>query len=125
MAAALEAFPSEPVVLNARRKEDCGVELSLLLPEMLLYFRGHFPGFAILPGVVQVDWAMLLARRYLAMPTGAARTMRVKFARPIRPGADLTLTLDYNRASKMLHFEYRDRVYIYGSGRIELEGNGI
>ncbi|HEX3972858.1 MAG TPA: hypothetical protein VHX19_16135 [Stellaceae bacterium] len=120
----VDAAPSEPVIRETRPAGG-KIELSIHLPPALIYFRGHFPGFAILPGVVQIDWAMLLARRYLTMPAGAARAMRVKFARPIRPGADLTLTLDYDRTGKRLHFEYRDRDYTYGSGRIELQSNGI
>lgn len=124
MEAMVDSAPSEPVVREIRLI-DGKIELAIHLLPSLIYFRGHFPGFAIFPGVVQVDWAMLLARRYLGMPAGAARAMRVKFAKPIRPSADLTLALDYDRADKLLHFEYRDRDYTYGSGRIELEANGI
>jgi 3-hydroxymyristoyl/3-hydroxydecanoyl-(acyl carrier protein) dehydratase len=123
-AAMAEAAPFEPLV-RAMRPTGDKIELSLYLPPSLIYFRGHFPGFAILPGVVQVDWAMLLARRHLAMSAGAARAMRVKFARPIRPDSDLTLTLSYDPAGKQLHFDYRDRDHMYGSGCIELESNGI
>lgn len=120
----VDSAPSEPVV-RATQPTDKGIELTVHVPPSLAYFRGHFPSFAVLPGVVQVDWAMLLARRYLAMPRSTVRAMRVKFARPVRPDADLTLTLDYDRAERLLHFEYRDRDYVYGSGRIELENHGI
>ena len=122
--AVIEPAPSEPVVL-ATQPADKGIALTIHLPRSLAYFRGHFPSFAVLPGVVQVDWAMLLARRYLAVRRGAARAMRVKFARPIRPDAELTLTVDYDRAERLLHFEYRDRDYLYSSGRIELEDHDI
>ena len=120
----VESTSFEPVVY-ATQPTDKGIELTIHLPRSLAYFRGHFPGFAVLPGVVQIDWAMLLARRYLAMPRSAVRAMRVKFARVVRPDAELTLTLDYDRVDRLLHFEYRDRDYIYGSGRIELENHGI
>jgi 3-hydroxymyristoyl/3-hydroxydecanoyl-(acyl carrier protein) dehydratase len=34
----------------------------LRVPPTLEHFRGHFPGFPILPGVVQLDWAVRFGR---------------------------------------------------------------
>lgn len=49
-------------------------------------FQGHFPGDPVLPGVVQVDWAIRLAGEALG-PLGAFQGLdRVKFLRPLRPG---------------------------------------
>lgn len=36
-------------------------QLQLHMPQDLIYFEGHFPGFQILPGVVQLDWAIHFA----------------------------------------------------------------
>ena len=115
---------TKPIIRHTQRTED-GVELSLHVPPALAYFRGHFPGFAILPGIVQIDWALMLARDFLSVPENAAVAMRVKFARPIQPGMDLQLTLDYSSARRLLHFEYRDETWTYGSGRIELGIDGF
>jgi 3-hydroxymyristoyl/3-hydroxydecanoyl-(acyl carrier protein) dehydratase len=115
----------EPDVLD-QRIAGAHAELLLHIPETLAYFTGHFPGFAILPGVVQLDWVMLFARRLLSVsPTATTRKMRVKFAKPIRPGADITLTLDYAATGHRLRFEYRDPQSFYGSGRIELGDDGV
>ena len=116
----VEPVSREPIVRRSRHLEQ-GFELWLHVPESLDYFRGHFPGFAVLPGVVEIDWALLLARRYLAMPAGAAVSMRVKFAKPIRPGAELKLALEYSVAARELRFAYSASNFSYGSGRIEID----
>src|SRR6187551_1427255 len=46
--------PTLPELLGIERKGPLQAELRLRLPEALLYFRGHFPGGAILPAVVQI-----------------------------------------------------------------------
>lgn len=56
-------------------------------------FAGHFPGDPVLPGVVQVDWAIRLAGVALG-PLGAFQGLdRVKFLQPLRPGDPVVLRL--------------------------------
>jgi acyl-coenzyme A synthetase/AMP-(fatty) acid ligase len=83
---------SEPECLYVQGLEK-GVELCLFLPESLRWFKGHFPGHPLLPGVVQLHWAMRAAREHLHV-RGVFQGLRaLKFMRPIRPGKMLTLTL--------------------------------
>ncbi len=106
----------DPVVEAVRRSAE-GVELELRIPEDLRYFQGHFPGFAILPGVVQVDWAIRLARRYLALSDAPAQSVRVKFHKPIRPNATVSLALTLS-AEGRLSFACRDPQGPCASGQI-------
>ena len=62
--------PIEPAVLAVRSSEG-RAELDLVVPPDLLYCRGHFPNRAILPGVVQIDWAILLGRRHFQLGPSA------------------------------------------------------
>jgi 3-hydroxymyristoyl/3-hydroxydecanoyl-(acyl carrier protein) dehydratase len=110
----------EPLLLEVKAAAN-RVELSLAIPHDLIYFRGHFPDFAILPGVVQIEWVMGYAKRYFPVENASAGTLRIKFRRPILPGDRLLLTLDYRPLRTQLDFTYAGPEGIASSGRIGLE----
>jgi acyl-coenzyme A synthetase/AMP-(fatty) acid ligase len=62
------------------------VLLQLQVPRNLVWFEGHFPGFPLLPGVVQLDWAAHFAHRYFGFDAMAAGVSGLKFQKMIRPG---------------------------------------
>lgn len=111
-----EAAPREPI-LTALRPGERAVELDLALPASLYWFQGHFPCFAILPGVVQLHWAVIYARRHLGI-LASAGSAQVKFRRPIRPEDLLTLTLAMQ--SGRLTFAYRRGSETCSSGALAL-----
>ncbi len=94
-----------PRILDVARQDD-EVRLSLEIPADLYWFRGHFPGFPILPGVVQLDWAIAFARQYLDLPLRSGRRFQVKFNAVIGPGDRLSLKLAHLAAKGQLQFEY-------------------
>jgi acyl-coenzyme A synthetase/AMP-(fatty) acid ligase/3-hydroxymyristoyl/3-hydroxydecanoyl-(acyl carrier protein) dehydratase len=59
----------------------------------LSVFNGHFPMAPILPGVAQLDWALMLGRRCFALPEAFVRLEVLKFVRPVVPGTKLHLSL--------------------------------
>ena len=108
---------TEPAIRDVRRFGGA-VELSLSVPKTLLYLSGHFPGFAVLPGVVQLDWAIRYGRQYLGLGSAAAKTVQVKFRKPIRPDRPFDLRLDYSVGQRRLSFECRDEDGVYSSGQV-------
>lgn len=69
-------------------------------------FEGHFPGQAILPGVVQVDWAIRLGETAFG-PLGVFASLEhLKFQAVIEPEEPLELRLDWNAAARELGFTY-------------------
>ncbi|NKJ47909.1 AMP-dependent synthetase [Burkholderia sp. SG-MS1] len=79
----------------------------LRVPPALVHFAGHFPGLPILPGVVQVDWAVRLAGDHLPAVRAVASIDRLKFMAPVSPGAVLKLTLAHDAARRRVQFAYR------------------
>jgi len=114
---AVQAEPKHPEITEVVRSGDL-VEMRLAIPEALPYFRGHFPGFAILPGVVHLDWAIYYARQSFVLGAGAPATVQIKFIRPIRPDHRVTLTLKYAPARNRVQFDYSDVDGPCSSGRI-------
>ena len=106
-----------PEIVEVERSEE-QAKLKLVVPEALLYFRGHFPGFAILPGVVQLDWAIQYGKQHFALGAVFASTIRIKFRKPIRPNHRLTLSLKYVRSRNSIYFDYADAEGACSSGQI-------
>ncbi|HJV22409.1 MAG TPA: hypothetical protein VJ570_06920 [Holophagaceae bacterium] len=70
-------------------------------------YDGHFPGDPILPGVVQVAWALRLGEERFG-PFGAFQGLEhLKFQGTITPGEAITLSLAWDAGRHELAFEYR------------------
>jgi 3-hydroxymyristoyl/3-hydroxydecanoyl-(acyl carrier protein) dehydratase len=111
----------DPVVVSVRRTGPLEVALVLELDADHPAFAGHFPGRPILPGVVQIDWAITLAARYLDTAQPVGTDFQVKFRRTIGPDLALELRLWLAPAKGTLSFEYRSGGDIASSGRVRLE----
>jgi 3-hydroxymyristoyl/3-hydroxydecanoyl-(acyl carrier protein) dehydratase len=59
----------------------------------LHWFQGHFPGHAILPGVVQIDWAAMICRAVFGHLHAPREIRRLKFRSIIAPPNDVELTV--------------------------------
>lgn len=110
-----------PQVRRIDRPEAGSVVLDFLLPEEEPAFAGHFREHPVLPGVVQLDWALRFAEVFLGVAQPVARDFQVKFRRIIRPRREVSLLLTSNRAKGYLAFEYRLAGEAASSGRIRLE----
>ncbi|CAB3644880.1 AMP-binding protein [Paraburkholderia rhynchosiae] len=112
VAAAFEPRAEGVEVLAEARSARSGgsgetLHYELRVPPALAHFAGHFPGLPILPGVVQVDWAMRLAAEQLPCVRGLTSIDRLKFMAPVSPGAVLKLTLAHDAARQRVQFAYR------------------
>jgi len=97
------------------------VRLHLVVPHDLEHFPGHFPGLPLLPGVVQVDWAMRLAALYLPLSGAFSALEHLKFHAVILPGMEIDLTLGWDAARRRLQFEYHHDTRALAAGRIVLD----
>lgn len=90
--------------------------LALIEPD-LDYFRGHFPDQPLLPGVVQINWAVALGAQTLAAEYGKqqfAGLARVKFKAPVLPGAILRFQLQPTPGRIAFTIASRDGVHTEG-----------
>jgi uncharacterized membrane protein/acyl-CoA synthetase (AMP-forming)/AMP-acid ligase II len=111
--------PLLPELLFARGAAE-GVELELLLPPDLHWFQGHFPGAPLLPGVVQVHWAVHYAAERLGLHGAFLSMQALKFQRPIRPGQRVLLALTPRPDGRSFEFAYRTEAGRHASGRVTL-----
>jgi len=108
-AALAQAFAprAEGVEVLAEARDGNDLHYELRVPPSLIHFDGHFPGVPILPGVVQLDWAIRLASEQVPGIQGLASVDRLKFMAPVRPGALLALTLSHDAPRRRVQFAYR------------------
>jgi 3-hydroxymyristoyl/3-hydroxydecanoyl-(acyl carrier protein) dehydratase len=110
-----------PETLSSRA-EGSSATYRLRVPPEVEHFRGHFPGLPLLPGVVQLDWAVRFGRRHFAGLEASKGIDNFKCQAIIFPDTELTLELE--RDAGGLRFRYFDGERIYSSGRILFEGSG-
>lgn len=95
------------------------VRLSVFVSEDLEHFEGHFPGFGVLPGVVQIDWAVDLAREFFSIPCdGFYKMDQVKFQALALPNMQMELVLSWNASKGRLGFVYQNEQKKYSSGSL-------
>lgn len=112
--------PNEPQILaHERVGEDW--QVSLRVPLDLACFSGHFPTAPVLPGVIQVGWALQQARERMTLPPRFAGMEVLKFQQLVRPGDLLNLTLRFDAERGKLYFTFRAGEQSCSSGRILLE----
>ncbi|MBX3479396.1 MAG: acyl-CoA synthetase [Caulobacter sp.] len=87
-------------------REGDTARLKVSLPADLIYFQGHFPEEAILPGISQVHMAVLIGEQTLDFVPASAELNRVKFKDIVRPGEVLDLTLTADRERGRLTFQW-------------------
>ncbi len=108
-----EISPTLPVISSIKRDKNY-VELKVKFSKTSNYFRGHFPGYPILPGVVQVFFAHFLAQFYFDMDLDFSKLKKIKFSKLIHPEIEIVIKL-YNTETS-LTFEYLKEQKCLSSG---------
>lgn len=116
--------PRLPRVRELERDADGAqprVLLEITAPADLRYFDGHFDVAPILPGVVQVDWAMHYGRQHFSLPRRFKGINALKFQQVIQPEVPVQLELIHDTAKSSLNFRYMSAAGQHASGRVMLE----
>jgi acyl-CoA synthetase (AMP-forming)/AMP-acid ligase II len=111
--------PRLPQVRELERAGD-RVLLEVTAPSNLYYFDGHFDVAPILPGVVQVDWAIHYGRQYFPLPAIFKGINALKFQQVIQPAQPVRLELTHDAVKGSLQFRYASDAGQHSSGRVML-----
>lgn len=111
-----------PDILSIHTESDCICYLDMRIQPELAFFAGHFPGMPILPGVVQLHWAILYGREYTPAAGAFWAMENIKFLAVVVPETRLSLALNWQAEKHILHFEYASAEKKYSAGRILLGG---
>jgi 3-hydroxymyristoyl/3-hydroxydecanoyl-(acyl carrier protein) dehydratase len=110
---------TDPIVVDERIRANVA-EIGIVVPHDLAFTEGHFPGVPIVPGVVQLKWALDLARRRLGATGHFVGCENLKFQRVLVPGTRATFKLEHVEASGKLAFTLESAGTRYSSGRLLL-----
>ncbi len=93
-------------------------ELQLSIPSNLEVFAGHFPEEPVLPGILQVHWAVALAEFCFdrALGDGFNAMQGIKFNSMVLPSAELQLSLKLQDSK--LTFSYWQNGVKYSNGSL-------
>lgn len=114
-----------PEIIAQRDDGADRLTLTLRIQPELDYFVGHFPELPLLPGVVQVDWAVRFGRELLQARGDFVSLDNLKFQAMIVPNATVQLALEWQAASGRLNFAYTQGETVMSSGRICLAGEAV
>ena len=83
---------AEPFVENEKRTATT-YAADLTFDGDAAYFQGHFPDFAVLPGVIQLGTAHRLAEAFIDHARTLRQVKKMKFSHVLQPGETVHLTL--------------------------------
>lgn len=119
--AALFAEPDEAVLLPevlSQSGDAVSARLTVRVPESLIYLDGHFDAHPIVPGVVQIHWAVAYARRAFAISSLFRRLEAVKFFNVLSPGDEADLAIEYDADRGRLLFGFENAHTKFSAGRV-------
>ena len=82
--------------------------IEIEIPETSDFYNGHFDTFKLLPAVVQVNFVMKLAHKYLGTSLSMQKIQRTKFTCPILPDTRILLDLNYDKDTGRITFCFRN-----------------
>ena len=100
-----DAPPRTDFVIREHTRAGDRHRFAVQVPIDLSFFRGHFVGYPVLPGVAQLVALVLGRVRAIHPELGEPRQiLRLKFRRPIAPGDELELHLIVDAARRQVSF---------------------
>ncbi|HUX79845.1 MAG TPA: hypothetical protein VMW10_08910 [Alphaproteobacteria bacterium] len=106
-----------PVILFKTLTEN-RAEFGLRIPRELAYFDGHFPDLPIVPGIVQLHWAVEFAKEVFNISGIVREGRQIKFSNLMRPLDEPCLVLEHVSENSLIIYHYKAGEKTYASGRL-------
>lgn len=97
--------------------------LTGIVPLDLAYFGGHFQQFPLVPGAVEIQWAMSLAKKFYGENWQIERIENLKFQQFIRPNDLITIHLVCDKEKNRIQFNISVGEKNCAGGRIKILNN--
>ena len=104
---------SFPVIMDRIIQEN-SIEYKIFFYKQCNFFKGHFPQFKLLAGVVQLYFAKELANIHFNLNIGAGQWKKIKFSNIIEPDKVVCLKLEKDKNS--VSYKYYSDTKKYASG---------
>ena len=104
---------SLPIILDRIIQGD-SIEYKIFFYNQCNFFKGHFPQFKLLPGVVQLYYAKEFANVHFNLTLGEGQWKKIKFSNIIEPDSIVHLKLE--KSEKHVSYEYYSDTKKYASG---------
>ena len=109
--------------LEGEEGADRQLRRRLRVPEDLACLEGHFEGNPVVPGVVQIGWALEAAAKLLGAPPRVRGFEGLRFPALLRPGDALEIAVEVSEDRRALRFAVAGRdgdARVFASGRCAL-----
>lgn len=97
---------TDPIWYSEERSENWQIFVGKV-PLDLVYFKGHFANFPLVPGVVEVHWVMDKINAFFGKEKVVQRIDNLKFQKFLRPNDEMELTLKWDEAKKRMGFQLK------------------
>lgn len=105
------ALSSDRPELLGEDRSPNAIERSCLVPPDLSCFPGHFPNRPMVPGVLQLDWALALAEVWLGRAPRVLEIESLKLLLPLEPGARFRIRVEQPKSTQL-------RVKLWSDGEV-------
>lgn len=109
---------SLPFVLN-RNKNGETFEINMVFKKNSNFFEGHFDGFPIVPGVVQLYYAKFFAEDVFKLKISKTECKKIKFSNVMKP--ETVVTLKLTQKGNNVEFSYINEEKTFSSGLFVIE----
>lgn len=115
------SFQMKKPLVKSITQDENSLVLQIKFQENADYFDGHFENFSVLPGVVQIHYAMLCGQEYFNITPNVLKISKLKFGNIIRPETEVSLRINHIKGDNKLSFKYFGEDKVFSSGDIFLE----